>query len=205
LSGRRWRDVEVNNTPDIQAAITPIVEVLEQLGVPYHIGGSVASSLYGLPRLTIDVDLVADLLIGHVRPLVKQLQTTYYIDEDMVRDAINRHSSFNVIHQDTILKVDIFIPKSRLFDQEELHRVQSKVLEGSDRLFFVASPEGTILNKLEWYRMGGEVSDRQWNDILGVLKVQGTNLDMAYLQRWAVNLNVTDLLERAFVDAGLKD
>jgi hypothetical protein len=111
----------VNNTPDIQAAITPIVEVLEQLGVPYHIGGSVASPLYGLPRLTIDVDLVADLRIGHVRPLVKQLQTAYYIDEEMVRDAINRHSSFNVIHQDTILKVDIFIPKSRLFDQEELH------------------------------------------------------------------------------------
>jgi len=69
----------------------------------------------------------------------------------------------------------------------------------------IASPEGTILNKLEWYRMGGEVSDRQWNDILGVLKVQGTNLDMAYLQRWAADLSVTDLLERALVDAGLKD
>jgi hypothetical protein len=195
----------VDNTPDIQAALTPLVEALEQLGVPYHIGGSVASSLYGLPRLTIDVDLVADLRLGHVRPLVKQLQTTYYIDEDMVRDAIRRHSSFNIIHQDTILKVDVFIPKSRLFDQEELHRVQSKVLEGSDRTFFVASPEGTILNKLEWYRMGGEVSDRQWNDILGVLKVQGTNLDINYLQKWAANLNVTDLLERAFVDAGLKE
>jgi len=194
----------VDNVPDILAAITPIVEALEELGIPYHIGGSVASSLYGLPRLTIDADLVADIRMEHVRPLVKQLETDYYIDEDMIRDAIRRQSSFNVIHQDTILKVDIFIPKSRLFDQEELQRVQSKVLEGSDRSFFVASPEGTILNKLEWYRMGGEVSDRQWNDILGVLKVQGTNLDMAYLQRWATNLKVTDLLERAFVDAGLK-
>ena len=194
----------MDNVPDILAAITPIVEALEELGIPYHIGGSVASSLYGLPRLTIDADLVADIRMEHVRPLVKQLETDYYIDEDMIRDAIRRQSSFNVIHQDTILKVDIFIPKSRLFDQEELQRVQSKVLEGSDRSFFVASPEGTILNKLEWYRMGGEVSDRQWNDILGVLKVQGTNLDMAYLQRWATNLKVTDLLERAFVDAGLK-
>ena len=82
--------------------------------------------------------------------------------------------------------------------------LQLKVLEGSDRSFFVASPEGTILNKLEWYRMGGEVSDRQWNDILGVLKVQGTDLDMQYLQKWAANLDVTDLLERALVDAGLK-
>lgn len=195
----------MNNVPDILAAITPIVEALEELGVPYHIGGSVASSLYGLPRLTIDVDLVADLRMGHVRPLVKRLQAPYYIDEDMVRDAINRRSSFNIIHQDTILKVDVFIPKTRLFDQEELRRVQSKVLEGSDRTFFVASPEGTILNKLEWYRMGGEVSDRQWNDILGVLKVQGTHLDMNYLQKWAANLNVNDLLERALVDAGLKE
>jgi len=195
----------VDNTPDIQVTITPLVEALEELGVPYHIGGSVASSLYGLPRLTIDVDIVADLRMGHVRPLVNQLQTIYYIDEDMVRDAISRHSSFNIIHQDTILKVDVFIPKSRLFDQEELRRAQQEVLLEGTRPFNMASPEGTILNKLEWYRMGGEVSDRQWNDILGVLKVQGTNLDMAYLQKWSANLKVTDLLERALVDAGLKD
>ncbi len=195
----------MNNVPDILAAITPIVDTLEELGVPYHIGGSVASSLYGLPRLTIDVDLVADLRLGHVRPLVKRLQTTYYIDEDMVKDAIIRHSSFNIIHQDSILKVDVFIPKSRLFDQEELRRVQQEVLLEGTRPFNVASPEGTILNKLEWYKMGGEVSDRQWNDILGVLKVQGTHLDMNYLQKWAANLDVTDLLERALVDAGLKE
>lgn len=195
----------MDNVPDILAAITPIVEALEELGVPYHIGGSVASSLYGLPRLTIDVDLVADLHLGHVRPLVKSLQTIYYIDEEMVRDAISRRSSFNIIHQDTILKVDVFIPKSRLFDQEELRRAQQEVLLEGTRSFNVASPEGTILNKLEWYRMGGEVSDRQWNDILGVLKVQGTDLDMNYLQKWAASLNVTDLLERALVDAGLKE
>ena len=194
----------MDNVPDILAAITPIVEALEEFGIPYHIGGSVASSLYGIPRLTIDADLVADIRMEHVRPLIRQLETDYYIDEDMIRDALRRQSSFNVIHQDTILKVDIFIPKSRLFDQEELYRVQQEVLLEGTRPFNVASPEGTILNKLEWYRMGGEVSDRQWNDILGVLKVQGTSLDMAYLQRWAANLNVTDLLERALVDAGLK-
>ena len=193
------------NSSQILAAITPIIEALEQLGVPYHIGGSVASSIYGILRATIDVDLVADLRLEQVRPLVKQLEAAYYIDEDMIRDAIRRRSSFNVIHLDTMLKVDVYILKSRPFDQEELRRVQQEVLVEGTRPFSVASPEGTILNKLEWYRMGGEVSDRQWNDILGVLKVQGTNLDMAYLQRWAVSLNVTDLLERALVDAGLKE
>ena len=195
----------MDNVPDILAAITPIVEALEELGIPYHIGGSVASSLYGLPRLTIDADLVADIRMEHVRPLVKQLETDYYTDEDMIRDAIKRRGSFNIIHLDTMLKVDIFIPKTRSFDQEELRRVQQEVLLEGTRPFNVASPEGTILNKLEWYRMGGEVSDRQWNDILGVLKVQSTNLDMNYLQKWAANLNVTDLLERALVDAGLED
>jgi len=193
------------NTPQVLAAITPIVEALEELGVSYHIGGSVASSVYGILRATIDADLIANLHIEQARPLVKWLEADYYIDEDAVRDAVRRRSSFNAIHLETMLKVDVFIPKSRLFDQEEFRRAQQEVLLEGTRPFNVASPEGTILNKLEWYRMGGEVSDRQWNDILGVLKVQGTHLDMNYLQKWAANLNVTDLLERAFVDAGLKE
>ena len=193
------------NTADVLAAITPIVEALEQLGVPYHIGGSVASSVYGIMRATIDADIIAGLRLEHVQPLMKQLQATYYIDEDMIRDAIRNRTEFNVIHLDTMLKVDVFLPKYRLFDQEELRRIRQEVLAEGTRTFYMASPEGTILNKLEWYRMGGEVSDRQWNDILGVLKVQGTNLDMTYLQRWASALGVGDLLERALVDAGLNE
>ena len=194
------------NVPDILAATIPVVEALEQLRVPYHIGGSVASSLNGIPRLTIDVDLVTNLKLEHVRPLVKLLEKDYYIDEDAVRDAIRRRSSFNVNSpRIQCSKVDVFIAKTRVFDQEEFRRVQLKTLEGSGRSFYVASPEGTILNKLEWYRMGGEVSDRQWNDILGVLKVQDTNLDMTYLQRWATALKVSDLLARALVDAGLAE
>ncbi len=193
------------NAPEITLALGPIVEALEELGVNYHIGGSVASSVYGIPRLTIDADLVADLRQEHVRSLVKLLEADYYIDADAVRDAIRRRSSFNAIHLGTMLKVDVFIPKARPFDQEELRRVRQEVLVEGTPPFYMASPEGTILNKLEWYRMGGEVSDRQWNDILGVLKVQATALDMAYLQRWARALQVIDLLERALVDAGLKE
>ena len=193
------------NIPDIVSAMTPVVEVLEDLSVSYHIGGSVASSIYGLPRLTIDADVVADLHPGQVRSFVTRLKTEYYVDEDSIRDAIRRRSSFSIIHYGTSIKVDIFIPKGRLFDQEELRRVQSKMLEGSDRPFIVASPEGTILNKLEWYKMGGGVSDRQWKDIQGILKVRGARLDMAYLHRWAAALDVSDLLERALLEAGLEE
>ena len=193
------------NAPEIMSAILPMVVAFEQLGIPYHISGSVVSSVYGFPRATFDIDLVADLKLEHVRPLVKQLESEYYIDEDMVQDAVRRRSSFNAMYLDTMLKVDVFVLKSRAFDQEESRRVQQQVLVEGSRTFYMASPEDLLLNKLEWYRMGGEVSDRQWNDILGVLKVQGTALDMDYLQRWAADLKVTDLLERALVDAGLKE
>lgn len=108
------------NAPEIVTALAPVVEALEELGVAYHIGGSVASSVHGIPRFTIDADIVTDLRLEHVRLLVKQLEAEYYIDADAVRDAIRRRGSFNAIHLDTMLKVDVFIPKMRAFDQEEL-------------------------------------------------------------------------------------
>ncbi len=197
----------MSDTSDILSAMIPVIDAFEELGVAYYIGGSVASLAHGMYRTTADVDLVADLHLEHARPLKRLLQDTYYIDEDMIRDAIRHRSEFNLLHLDTMFKVDVFIPKTRPFDQEVRRRVQQSKLNISEnaRLFNIESPEDVTLNKLEWYRMGGEVSDRQWNDILGVLKVQGTNLDIAYLQRWASSLRVADLLERALVDAGLKE
>jgi hypothetical protein len=190
---------------NILSSMIPVVDAFEQLGVAYYIGGSVASLAHGIYRTTADVDIIADLRMEHVRPLVQLLQDTYYIDADMIRDAIKRRSEFNVLHLDTMFKVDIFIQKTRPFDHEVRRRVQQSKLNitGNSRLFFLESPEDVILNKLEWYKMGGEVSDRQWNDILGVLKVQGTSLDLAYLRQWAAALGVTSLLERALEDAGL--
>lgn len=173
------------NSADILAAIMPIIEALEQLKVDYHIGGSVSSSVYGIMRATLDADMIVNMRPQHVRSFVNSLKAAYYIDENAVRDAIRHKSSFNAIHLDTMLKVDVYIPKDRLFDKEELRRVRLQALVEGERPVYFASPEDTILNKLEWYRMDGEVSDRQWNDILGVLKVQGTNLDIGYLRKWA--------------------
>ncbi len=191
------------NIEGIVAAIAPVVAVFDQLGIEYYIGGSVGSSTYGIPRATFDVDLIADLRQEHVRSFVKGLETEYYVDEDMIQDAIMHQSSFNIIYLDSMLKVDVFLPKARPFDQEEYRRVQQEVLVNGTRPFKIASAEDTLLHKLEWYRMGNEISDRQWNDILGILKVRGTMLDMGYLRTWAFQLRVTDLLDRALVDAGL--
>ncbi len=195
----------VSLAPDILAAVVPVLEAFEHYGVAYFIGGSVASSMYGMPRSTMDVDLVADVRPEQVQPLVERLQTAYYIDEQAMREAIDRRSSFNLIHLATMLKVDVFVPKARAFDREMFDRIhREQLIDGeAAQAFSLPSAEDMVLAKLEWYRLGGEASERQWMDVLGILKVQAPTLDTAYLQRWATPLNLVDLLDRALDDAGL--
>jgi len=179
-----------------------VTQTLERLGIPYAIGGSLASSLHGVMRSTLDVDIVADMRLEHIQPLVAALSKDFYADDEMMRDAIEHKSSFNLIHYDTAFKVDIFIRKSRAFDQMQLERRRTSIIATDpEQSVYVTSPEDVILSKLEWYRMGGEVSDRQWRDILGVLKTRAGDLELVYLRKWAQELNVTDLLERALKES----
>jgi hypothetical protein len=175
-----------------------VTNIFEKLGVPYLIGGSLASTLYGMVRTTQDSDIVTELRPEHLRPLVSALQDEFYMDEEMIAESIERHSSFNIIHRETMFKVDVFVPRSRPFLQSQLARAQKQTFYfGSEVSANFASPEDTILSKLEWYRLGGEVSERQWHDILGVMKTRAGALDMDYLRKWANELHVNDLLERA--------
>jgi hypothetical protein len=192
-------------TPEVLAAIKPLIAAFEALGVAYHVGGSIASSAFGVARSTLDVDIVANLSGDHVDTLVRRLQASYYIDAKMMEEAIARKASFNIIHLDTMLKVDVFIPGSRPFDRECLERRRQETIEegpSGATFLYMTSPEDIILQKLTWYRSGGEVSERQWTDVLGVIKIQGDALDGPYLLRWAGSLEVTDLLRRAFEEAG---
>lgn len=191
-------------TTNVIAVTLMVIDELETLGIPYALGGSLASSAYGVSRATMDADIVAQVRAEHVAALVGALRSTFYIDEYAVNDAILNHRSFNVIHLASMIKVDVFIPKDRPFDVAELaRRVPEIVSQDPERLVYIASPEDTVLAKLEWYRLGNEVSDRQWTDVLGVLKVQAARIDRAYLHYWAAELGINDLLERAFDDAGL--
>src|SRR4051794_12733545 len=113
---------------DILDAMEPLVDALAQLKVPYHVGGSVASSTYGTARATLDVDIVADLHLEHVESLVRQLQDVYYIDDQMVGEAIREHSSFNLIHLPTMVKIDVFIPGEQPFDHLTFHRAHEETL-----------------------------------------------------------------------------
>jgi hypothetical protein len=189
--------------PDLLAALAPVVDTLESLGVRYQVGGSVASSVYGMARATMDVDLVADLDREHVATLIAMLEDGYFVDEEMIRVALRERSSFNLIHLETMLKVDIFVPAERAYDEEALQRGRFDTLvdEPGARKVCVASPEDIVVRKLEWFRLGGETSQRQWSDLLGVLRVQGATLDLDYLRRWAAELDVHDLLERALEEA----
>ena len=179
-----------------------VTDVFEKLDLPYLIAGSLASTLYGMVRTTQDSDVVAEMRLEHLQVFVSALRGEFHIDEEMIADAIQRNSSFNIIHRDTMFKVDVFIPSPRPFLQAQLDRAQRQTftLETEMSAKF-ASPEDTVLAKLEWYRMGGEVSDRQWRDISGVLKTRAGELDLAYLRKWAAELHVSDLLERALKES----
>ncbi len=191
-------------TDEIRAALDPVADAFEALGVSYRVGGSVASSALGVARTTLDIDLVADLRATHVAPFVERLQADYYVDADMIHDAIRRRSSFNVIHLATMMKVDVFVLGARPFDRVAFARVISEPLgDDRERSFPLTTAEDIVIHKLDWYRRGGCVSERQWADVLGVLKLQGDALDRAHLAHWASELGVTDLLERAMAEAGL--
>jgi hypothetical protein len=187
---------------DLVTALRPVADALDALGVPYYIGGSVASSAHGIARASLDTDVVAMLELEHVDALVAQLGAAYYTPIDRLRSAVTSKSSCNFIHLATMFKIDLFVSKGRPFDQRAFERAERRPLdEGVDALQVpVASAEDTVLAKLEWFRLGGEVSERQWWDILGVLRVNAT-VDRSYLREWAESLGVTDLLARAVAEA----
>ncbi|MEM1042498.1 MAG: hypothetical protein AAGI91_07690 [Bacteroidota bacterium] len=189
--------------PDLLNALRPVIAAFERLGVAYFVGGSVASSAYGLPRTTLDVDLVADLKTVHVEPFVQALEADYYVSASMIGEALAQRSSFNVIHFATMLKLDVFVLGATAYDQEAFRRAQALHAPAKALPAVLAAAEDVVLHKLLWYRMGDEVSERQWGDVLGVLKVQGEALDATYLRRWAASLGVSDLLARALGEAGL--
>lgn len=185
------------------AVTLQVAKALEAVGAGYFIGGSLASGVYGLGRATMDADLVAPLGEEQAQTFIDLLGPDFYADADMIREAIRLERSFNLIHLPTMFKVDVFIPGSSPFAREQLRRRRRETLDpATGEAAYFAAPEDVILAKLDWYRRSGQ-SERQWGDVLGIIKTQGSRLDLAHLRRWADTLGVRDELEKALVQGGL--
>jgi hypothetical protein len=175
-----------------------LLATFDRMEISYLIGGSVASSTHGPPRTTMDVDLVADLKPDQIEEFVEALRGDFYADEEMIREALARGRSFNLIHHASAYKFDVFPLSQDAYSRVSFDRrrfTEVRALGNEPIECAVASAEDTMLRKLEWYRAGGETSERQWNDLRGVLRVSGSILDYDYLRHWAKSLKVDDLLE----------
>ena len=190
---------------DPMELLATVVAVLDELQIPYLVGGSFASSLHGATRSTRDADIVALITMEQGQRFARALGEEFYADEEAIRRAITSRRSFNVIHPNSSFKVDIFVAKPSEFESSEFERRQKMVLSPGLPAMYFASAEDTVLAKLRWYRLGNEVSDQQWRDLLTVTKVQRARLDLDYLRHWAVELGVADLLARALESAGITE
>ncbi len=187
-------------------ALTRLIEALDRLEIPYAVAGSVASSAHGIPRTTLDVDLVVDFATDKIDEFTAELRGDFYVDADLIRESFARGRAANLIHLVTAWKFDLFPLRKDEYSRTEFGRRSFREIRpaGAEKVeCAVASGEDTVLRKLEWYRAGGENSERQWNDLLGVCRTLGVRLDVPYLRRWAGHLKVEDLLERLLAESGV--
>jgi hypothetical protein len=184
---------------EVAGARERVLHALDRLGIRYMVGGSLASSIHGIQCSTKDINIVASIGPQHTTALACDLGGQFYIDAEAAADALWRGRSFNLIHFATSYKFDIFPLTEDPYYRAQLERSELKEIAFGERISvtsYGAAAEDTILSKLVWYRLGGEQTLQQWNDLRGVRAIQGNRLDHAYLQEWAAHLRVKDLLGR---------
>ncbi len=176
---------------DLARALVPVLRTLRDLEIPHYVGGSVASSIQGVVRSTLDVDLVVDMRPDHTGPFVAALAVDFYASREMVNEAVRERDCFNVVHYSSMTKIDVYLAGTRPFDLGVWARLGSVPLPfAPDLALPLLSPEDVVLTKLEWFVSGGRVSERQLGDVRGVLTIWGESLDLAYLSKWAPVLGV---------------
>ena len=178
-------------------------QVLSELGIQYVVVGSFASSARGFQRATRDVDILANIRLDQADAIYERLMDRYYVDCVSIRSAVINRTHFNAIHLDSMFKVDVFVPSDsdHLSHQQLMRHLPERLSPDSEATVYLATAEDTLLAKLVWYRKGDQVSDRQWTDVLGIIRLQGEHLDREYLENWAGQLGLTELLSKAISEA----
>jgi len=178
--------------------IVDLARLLEEIDVPYVTDGSVASSLVGEPRSTIDIDSAVDLNDQNLEVLVRRVRPTFYVPETDAARAVREKDSFNIIHSDAALKVDFFVLGHGTLDVNQIdRRVRVKVPTEPAAHLWITSPEDQVLRKLDWYRTGGEDSDRQMRDVVAILRINHERLEDHYIATTADAVGLSELLTRA--------
>ncbi|MEQ9669835.1 hypothetical protein [Coleofasciculus sp. G2-EDA-02] len=171
--------------------------IFTALSIPYYITGGIAAIAYGEPRTTQDLDLVIGISPTDIDRLTDALSECSFSVPSVVK--LGRMKILQITDMESISRADLLITGTEEFDRLKFDR--RRVIEFEDTRLYFASPEDVILSKLRWRKSSG--SEKQWRDVLGVLKVQGEQLDFDYLWEWAENLGLTLDLDRAFTEAGL--
>lgn len=177
-------------------SIVLVVEVLENLNIPYFIGGSVASSAHGRPRATMDVDMVVDLSHDKVPIFCEVIASSFYVEKGAVVEAVEQRSSFNLLNFETMMKIDIFVTKDREFERDQFKRSKKDTIvseELNSPSFYFCSPEDSILAKMEWYKLSNKTSDRQKSDIIGIIAVNKDKLDFNYIKKHVKKMNLEEV------------
>ena len=174
-----------------------VAAILDDLGIPYALGGSLASSFIGEPRSTVDIDVAIDVSPAVVDGLLDRVSAEFYVPRAAAASAVAARSSFNLVDTVHGLKADLFVLGDGLLDRRQIERRVFVTVPGIDRAIAVTSAEDQVLRKLDWYRKGDGVSERQWRDVLGILRVHGDAMDLEDLQAAAESLGLGALLAEA--------
>ncbi|RJP73416.1 MAG: hypothetical protein C4524_14620 [Candidatus Zixiibacteriota bacterium] len=174
-----------------------VVSALEKAGIPYMITGSIGSSLFGDPRATRDIDFVVAPIEAQLSAFILDIETDYYLSREAAKEAFQNRSMFNIINAFIGWKADIILRKNTTYEKEKFQRrIPAEYLGVAIN---VATPEDIILSKLQWSRASN--SEMQYRDVEGVIRIQRGRLDLDYLRRWAKELGVEALLEKALREA----
>ncbi|MFI5386853.1 MAG: hypothetical protein ACHQ50_12130 [Fimbriimonadales bacterium] len=188
---------------DVDLVFRDLFDGLEKLRCEYLVGGSLATSAFGHPRQTNDIDIVLDLPGARIDDAVAIFGAKFMVSELEIQDAVlsrQPYSSFQLLHLDCFLKVDVFIKQQDHFQESSFQRRRRIRFIGDVEAWF-CTPEDSVLQKIRWYELGNRSSDRQWNDLVQVIEVQGEAFNRVYFREWADKLEIRELAEEALAEA----